>query len=553
NDAPAADAGPTQTVDEGDDVRLDATGSTDPEGGVLTYTWTQTSGSSVSLSDGSATQPTFTAPEGLVNSTLTFEVSVSDGTNTSIDTVTITVNADNDAPAADAGPTQTVDEGDGVTLDATGSSDPEGGALTYAWTQTSGSSVSLSDGSASQPTFTAPEGLVNSTLTFQVSVSDGTNTSVDTVTITVNADNDAPIADAGPTQAVDEGEGVTLDAAGSKDPEGDALTYTWTQTGGASVSLSNASGSQPTFTAPEGLVNSTLTFQVSVSDGTNTSIDTVTITVNADNDAPAANPGPDQIGTVGGTVSFDATRSIDPEDQLLTYTWRQISGEPVEINGPYTAQPSFTVLDSMSNTKLIFELLVSDGVNTSVATVDVSVIQASVVGLSNTPGAPDRVSEDEPAEDTSSDKVGDDFELTVEGLPMLMAQRDGNLPQDLDPQSATMPRDLPGATQSAYATGGARLEPDGRVTELRGSRSNLGINMQVDNDGQQRAKLSDDQQQAGDEWRRWQTHDDQFEGRESENDAKGESGPGLFARMWISLVVGLRSLLGGGSDGKSGR
>ncbi|MFQ5489433.1 MAG: hypothetical protein ACE5GE_01820, partial [Phycisphaerae bacterium] len=112
-------------------------------------------------------------------------------TNTSVDTVTVNVNADDDAPTANAGTDLTAGEGDTVTLDASGSSDPEGQSLSYTWTQTGGPSVTLSDPSAAQPTFDAPEGVSNTPLTFQVQVSDGTNTSVDTVTVNVNADDDA--------------------------------------------------------------------------------------------------------------------------------------------------------------------------------------------------------------------------------------------------------------------------------------------------------------------------------------------------------------------------
>ena len=55
-----------------------------------------------------------------------------------------------------------------------------------------------------------------------------------TVTITVNPVNDPPIANAGPNQTVADTDGngsqaVTLNGTGSSDPDGDALTYSWSR------------------------------------------------------------------------------------------------------------------------------------------------------------------------------------------------------------------------------------------------------------------------------------------------------------------------------------
>lgn len=98
----------------------------------------------------------------------------------------------NEAPTADAGPDQTVGSGAApVTLDGTGSNDPDGTIASYAWTQTGGPTVSLSDDTAASPTFTAPtlaQGDPDTELTFELVVTDNDGlTSTDTVTITVVA------------------------------------------------------------------------------------------------------------------------------------------------------------------------------------------------------------------------------------------------------------------------------------------------------------------------------------------------------------------------------
>ncbi len=113
--------------------------------------------------------------------------------------VTVTITGANDAPLADAGPDQpAVELSATVTLDGSGSADPDTGANvanadaidTYAWTQSSGTSVSLSDTAVVRPTFTAPNSAA--TLVFSLVVNDGAaNSAADTVTITVT---DAPAA-----------------------------------------------------------------------------------------------------------------------------------------------------------------------------------------------------------------------------------------------------------------------------------------------------------------------------------------------------------------------
>ncbi len=315
---------------EGATVTLDGSGSSDPEGEALTYAWTQTSGQTVTLNGANTASPTFTAPTELTaDAALVFSLTVTDARNaaSTADTVTITVTAGtNDAPTANAGPDQTVSEGAAVTLDGSGSSDPEGETLSYAWTQTSGQTVTLSGANTVAPSFTAPTELTaDAALVFSLTVTDARNaaSTADTVTITVTAGtNDAPTANAGPDQTVSEGATVTLDGSGSSDPEGETLTYAWSQTSGETVTLSGATTASPTFTAPTELTaNAVLVFSLTVTDARNaaSTADTVTITVTAGtNDAPTANAGPDQTVSEGATVTLDGSGSSDPEGETLS-------------------------------------------------------------------------------------------------------------------------------------------------------------------------------------------------------------------------------------------
>jgi len=142
-------------------------------------------------------------------------------------------------------------------------------------------------------------------------VTDSTET---TVSVAAAPANQAPTADAGADETVEEGESVQLDASGSTDPDGDSLSYAWTQTGGPDVSLSDASAASPTFTAPDVDGATTLTFQVAVADENGASAtDTVSVTIQPSSPPPAGSAtvslsGPSEV-TVGDTAAFDVVVS----------------------------------------------------------------------------------------------------------------------------------------------------------------------------------------------------------------------------------------------------
>jgi MYXO-CTERM domain-containing protein len=286
----------------------------------------------------------------------------------------------NNAPVASAGPAQAVDERTVATLDGSGSTDPDGDPITFAWTQLSGPAAVLSSANAQRPTFTVPEVTATTAAVFQLVVTDvhGLPSAPASVTITFRNVNRAPLADAGPNQAVDERTVVTLDGSSSGDPEGDAITFAWTQLSGPAAALSSATTQRPTFTAPEVTATAAAVFQLVVTDshGLASAAATVTVTIRDVNRPPlavaAGGSAPERL-----TATLEATGSSDPDGTPLTYAWTQLSGPPVNLAGASTATPSFTTPEVTADTVLVFEVTVSDGLLTATAQATFTVLNVN--------------------------------------------------------------------------------------------------------------------------------------------------------------------------------
>jgi hypothetical protein len=179
--------------------------------------------------------------------------------------------------------------------------------FTYEWIQVGGPTVALTAAGASGVTFIAPVGVTNTALSFEVRVFDGTYEAVDTITVTVNANSAAPAAYAGEDQAAAAGATVQLAGSGT-DPAGLGLSYLWVQIDGTAVQLSSETIAQPTFTAPSASAAGRLEFELRVSSGALTSVDTVVIQVAAAAPAIAetpADPSPDAEQTTSQTPLWE--------------------------------------------------------------------------------------------------------------------------------------------------------------------------------------------------------------------------------------------------------
>jgi hypothetical protein len=330
NRAPSANAGADQSVFKAVTVTLDASASTDPDSNPLTYRWTQTAGPAVTLSSSTASRPTFTAPGA--SGVLTFSVVVNDAqVDSTADTVQVSVT--NRVPAANAGIDGTVEAGQFFTLDALTSTDPDTDALTYTWTQLSGTPVTLTAVANGRARFTAPTSV--GTLSFGVVANDGESSSaqdVVAVAVVINAVNQPPVAQVYGDYTLSKRAIGYLNGNGF-DPDDFSLTYRWTQVSGPAVTITDASTPFATFTAPA--VPAVLAFDLVVSDRVSVS-PPARVTVTVANSAPAlyvnsilpANPRTLDDVTVDVDVADD-----DQDPVTLSYVWTRNGTAVAQVTG----------------------------------------------------------------------------------------------------------------------------------------------------------------------------------------------------------------------------
>ncbi len=317
NDKPTANAGADRTVTRGTEAVLQGGASADSDGRITRFAWRQTAGTQVTLTGATTANPRFTVPlTAQPGEVLTFSLIVTDSDGArATDTVSITVNA---PPVANAGVNQIVTEGQRVTLNGTGSTDPEGNPLRFQWVQTDdGLPVVLTGATTATPSFTAPQVLIQRILTFQLTVTDSAGaTAIDSVAITVRLANLRPVA---VNDAYSVNEGGTLFTglpagvlANDTDPEGDPLTAElFSDVSHGDLTLGPGGAVTYTHDGSE-TTSDSFTYRARDSAGNVSNLATVSITINPVNEAPAFTSSPVTQATENQLYTYDITTS-DPD------------------------------------------------------------------------------------------------------------------------------------------------------------------------------------------------------------------------------------------------
>ncbi|TWX63428.1 DUF1566 domain-containing protein [Colwellia demingiae] len=252
-------------VESGNNVEITST-ATDLEGTKLSYKWLQIKGPSVSISGHSNSTIQFLAPQVNKNEDIQIELQVTDADGLlTTKTALIQILEENTLPTVNAGIDQTVDKQTAVSLSGS-AVDSDGTIVSYAWLQTAGTTVTLTNTNSASASFTSPDVTISTVLSFELTVTDNrTGTATDSIDITVLPENIVPSVNAGVDQTVDKKTAVSLSGS-AVDSDGTIVSYAWTQTAGTTVTLTNATTESTSFTSPDVTLLATLSFTLTVTD-----------------------------------------------------------------------------------------------------------------------------------------------------------------------------------------------------------------------------------------------------------------------------------------------
>jgi len=334
-------------------VTLHGSFSSDADGAITAYSWSQTAGPLI-ISPGATNQNSFsfTTPDS-PGSVIDIQLTVTGDEGSATDSITASLTLNN-PPVVAAGADQTVTEGDLISLDGSTSFDADGTIASYLWEQLSGPNAgTLANATTSVASFTAPAVASNTTeeQIFRLTATDNSGfTSTDIISIFVRdvlVANIAPVSDAGTDQSINENTLVQLDGSNSTDDG--TIIYLWEQTAGTNtITLNNDSIATPTFTSP--FVSSAgdiITFKLTVTDNFGVqSSSSVNITINDVDTPPVAfisNASGVAINSVNNNalVTVYGNFSNDIDGAISAYSWSQTAG-PLIITPSASNQNSFT-------------------------------------------------------------------------------------------------------------------------------------------------------------------------------------------------------------------
>ncbi len=418
---PVFSSATTADVDENTTGTVYTATATDADGNTVTFSIAGGADAGLFSINGTTGAVTFNAPPDFENpgdsgSDNDYEITIraSDGVNTTDQTVTISVGDVDESPTITSSASAAVDENSSGTVYTATATDPEGASLTYSLSGTDAALFAI-DASTGAVTFLAAPDHENpadadgdNVYDITITASDGTNDVTQDVAITVNPVEEGPASFTSATTAsYDENGTDVVYTATATDPDNDTITYSL-GTGGDSALFSIDSGTgelsfiaAPDFEAPaDGNGDNVYEVDIRANDGTASTTQTVSVTVNDVNEAPSISSGASAsvAENSSGTV-YTATAS-DPEGAALSYSLTGADAALFTIDAgtgavSFIAPPDYEApLDSDGDNVYEITVRASDGTNTATQGVSVTVTNLNEFAPVFTSAATDSVAED---------------------------------------------------------------------------------------------------------------------------------------------------------------
>lgn len=367
NQPPQADAGPSFSVEPGESITVEG-GAYDPDGDVVSYSWSQIAGPGVELVDADSPTVQFVAPDQAGTIRLRLEVMDDSGDHDTDDAVIEVMDPDtepvNQSPNADAGPGRTLQTNE--VIEITGqATDNDGTIVSWYWEQLSGTPLGLQNIESPTVRITAPGSAGEARMRLTVWDDDGA-TDDDEFDITIeepaSETNNPPTVNAGSDFSMYTRSTVNINGSAS-DSDGSIVAWQWQRVSGLTVSLQNEETNQLRLTSGSSEGTVLLRLTVTDDDGAWTA-DEITVTISEPppppNQPPTANAGPDKTVNQGENVTVTGSAG-DTDGSIEEWSWTQVSGTSVNLNNADEPTVSFTAPGTSGDIRLRLTVTDDDG------------------------------------------------------------------------------------------------------------------------------------------------------------------------------------------------
>ncbi|TMS95791.1 hemagglutinin, partial [Pseudoalteromonas sp. S979] len=403
NDAPIANADSITITEDATATLINVlSNDTDIDGDTLTLSSASSDIGSVSIVN---SQIQYTPAEN-DNGTATVSYTITDGTQSASGILTVTITSVNDTPVANPDTATILEDAAPTSINVIANdTDVDSDPLAISTASASTGSVSVS---GSNLVYT-PEANFNGQAVVNYTLTDGTTTAAGVLTVTVTAVNDAPVANPDTATILEDAAATNINVLGNDtDEENDALSISaLTTTSGAVTST----GNDVIFTS-EANFNGQVTVNYTLSDGTDTAMGVLTITVTPVNDAPIANPDSATILEDAVTTNINVlSNDTDPENDSLTISEASTNTGSVSVAGSnlaYTPEADF-------NGQAVINYTLSDGTDTASGVLNITVTPVNDSPVAN----PDTATINEDSSTTvnvvanDTDTEGDSLTITT--------------------------------------------------------------------------------------------------------------------------------------------